>query len=481
MTDGSVVLENGRLPQDADAPRAVGGGTPYHEALTCLVEAEVRHCLLRDRLEDVDRCRDLDLLIHPEDGRVTVAALARAGFLPRRDRRLRGKCVFLRYVHGRFYTLDVHAGFFQNGIEYMDARRALARAERAGAGAWLAPEDEFLHLLLHNLLGKKELQEKHVARLRALHAAGLDPERLGEQARISGLRPEIDLASASFETLLADSAAWHRMQRRVRRHLVRRPGNAIGAWRHAHGDRLRLRRRAVVLALLGPDGSGKTSFADALEAQLRDTPLRAGRVYMGCWGHDHLPMRQARRLVPPQVSHARMLLRRCGVPLGLTEEERAYLVGGRGSIVRLGFAALRYAVKNPLFHLALAAEMTFRYGRGIARSRRPLVITDRYVYDLEFRQGKIPFAHGAWHRRLWYRFFPAPDGILYLTTPYDLVEQRKPQLDRQQFETMDRVFRRVLRPYQPLEIVSDAPPDDMVHAFLTAHWERLLERCNRRA
>jgi hypothetical protein len=35
---------------------------------------------------------------------------------------------------------------------------------------------------------------------------------------------------------------------------------------------------------------------------------------------------------------------------------------------------------------------------------------------------------------------------------------------------MDRVWR-VLRPYRPLEIVSDAPPDDMVRAFLTAHWE----------
>jgi hypothetical protein len=59
----------------------------------------------------------------------------------------------------------------------------------------------------------------------------------------------------------------------------------------------------MVLSLLGPDGSGKTSFADALEALLRDSPLRAGRVYMGCWGHDLLPMRQARRLVPPLVSH----------------------------------------------------------------------------------------------------------------------------------------------------------------------------------
>jgi hypothetical protein len=76
---------------------------------------------------------------------------------------------------------------------------------------------------------------------------------------------------------------------------------------------------------------------------------------------------------------------------------------------------------------------------------------------------------------------PAPDGVLYLTTPYALVALRKPQLDREGFETMDRVFRTVLAPSHPLLLPSEGSPEAMVRAFLTQHWERILERCNRRA
>jgi thymidylate kinase len=164
----------------------------------------------------------------------------------------------------------------------------------------------------------------------------------------------------------------------------------------------------------------------------------------------------------------------------LSAEERQ-LLEARPKLLGLAAAAFRFAIKNALFHVAIAVEMSYRYVRHIALSRRPVVITDRYVYDLEFRQGKVPFVHGAWHRRIWYRLFPTPDGILYLTTPYDLVAERKPQLDREQFETMDRVFRRVLHPFHPLLVISDAPADAMARAFLTQHWETLLDRCNRRS
>lgn len=478
MTDGTVDLAQSSVDALSLHFGTRAGGV-YRQALECLVEAEVRFCLLRDRIEDLESLRDLDLLVHPGDRRVTFAALARAGFVLKRDRRLRGKWVFVRFEADRFHVLDVHAGFFQNGLEYMNARLALSRIVGPSQAPHLAPEDEFLHLLLHNLLGKKVLQDKHVGRLRALWA-GIDASRVGEQATTRGLWAVIREALDDFDTLVGDSAVWARTRTRARRVLLRRPGNLLGAWKYTHADRWRLRRRPVVLALLGPDGSGKTTFADALEALLRDGPLRAGRVYMGCWGHDRLPMRQLRRLVPPQVSHLSLLLSCCGFPVRLTEEERRVLES-RPSILGLAFAVPRYAIKSAVFHIALALEMSVRYVRGIAFSRRPIVITDRYVYDLEFRQGKVPYAHGARSRRLWYRLFPAPDGILYLTTSYDLVERRKPQLDRHQFETMDRVFRRVLAPQHPLELESDAPPDEMARRFLTLHWEQLVERCNQRA
>jgi thymidylate kinase len=475
--DGRALLLDSEIlqpPQDAR-------DRPYRMLLRGLVESSVRFCMLRDDPLQLDDVADVDLLVDPADAALAAGELERAGFLPRRDRRLRAKCVYVRWEAGRFYVVDLHTQLVQAGIVYADAARALARCETSGVVPALCAEDQFLHLLLHNLLGKKALQEKHAQRMRKLLRVGLDRARLEEQTHAFGMTGVLDLALEHFDALESDLRLWGRLRRMALRALLRRPGNAVGAWFHAYGDRLRLRRRPVVLALLGPDGTGKTTFADTLEAMLADSPLRAGRVYMGTWGHDLLPMRQARRLIPPQVSYGRLLAARCRWRVSLTGEEAELVAGGHPGLASLAFATLRYGIKNALFHLALGIELGYRYVRHIAFARRPIVLTDRYVYDLEFRQGRTPFAHGAAWRRLFYRLFPAPDGILYFHAPYEVVAARKPQLDREQFETMDRIFRAVLAPYRPLQITSDTPPDALAREFLTRRWEDLVRRCNWRA
>jgi thymidylate kinase len=465
---------------EPEAVAAGAGGRIFAEALACLGDANVTYALLRDDPRDFDRLHDLDVLIAAADRRLARAALERAGFQLRRDRRLRRKWVFVRFAAGRFFAIDVHGACVQGGLEYMDAALALSRLERSGPVPRLAPEDRFVHLLLHNLLGKPSLQAKHLPALRALAAGPLDAARLAAQTRGFGTGALVQRALRGIDALAMDAGAWRRERLRVRARLLLRPRN-LGGWLcYAHGDRLRLRRRAVVLALLGPDGSGKTTFADTLEALLRDSPLRAGRVYMGCWGHDLLPMRQARRLVPPQASYGRLLLHRCGLEVVLTGAEREVLESEPTRRALAG-AALRYALKGLAFHAALGLELTTRYVLHIAASRRPIVLSDRWVQDLEFRQGRVPFARGALGRRLFYRLFPRPDGVLYLSAPYALVAVRKPQLDREQYESMDGIFRRVLQPLQPLRITTDRPPAELARAFLERHWEDILQRCNQRA
>ena len=111
-------------PEDLGAAASIGTRL-YRDALTCLRESQVRFCLLRDGLESLHDVADLDVLIDVRDRRLAFAALERAGFLHRRDRRLGPKWVFVRCESGRFYTLDVHGACVQAGIEYMSAKLAL--------------------------------------------------------------------------------------------------------------------------------------------------------------------------------------------------------------------------------------------------------------------------------------------------------------------------------------------------------------------
>jgi thymidylate kinase len=454
------------------------GGRPYRDALRCLKESGVRYALLRDDPEHLDDLADLDLLIDDQELDIAFAAMERAGFLRKHTPQHRRKWLFIRYEAERFYALDVHGAFVQNGIEYMDAGLALKRCDFSGREPQLGAEDRFVHILLHNLIGKRRLQEKHLPQLRALLQGGLDRDSLESQAQSFGTARLIEVGMVDINVLANDPRSWNRLRRQARRVLLAHGDNRQAAWRFRWRSRRRWRQRPVILSLLGPDGSGKTSITNELEELLRGTPLSAGRVYMGCWGHDLLPMRFMRRLIPPRISHQRIWQAVRGRAVSLTEEERQFVEQKRPGVWAQGWRALRTAIKDAAFYAALLLELTTRFLRGIQASQRPMVLSDRWVYDLEFRQGRVPFTHHERVRAWIYRHFPVPDGILYLSAPYSVVAARKPQLNKEQYETMDLRFRQVLKPYKPLELVTDVTARQVAHTFLDRYWTVLLDRFN---
>jgi hypothetical protein len=169
-----------------------------------------------------------------------------------------------------------------------------------------------------------------------------------------------------------------------------------------------------------------------------------------------------------------------GRSVTLTPEETQFVADTRPGRWGQWARAIRYTLKEVLFYGGLVIELGFRYLRSVRYSRRPIILADRWVYDLELRQGRTPFTYGDRARRWIYRLFPAPDGILYLSAPYAVVEARKPQLDREQFSSIDAHWRRFLKPFKPLDVVTDAPAGEIAQAFVRRYWEVLLDRHNTR-
>lgn len=480
MMPARIVEESVSAQQSAVAavPVAGAGERPYRDALRCLRESGVPFALMRDDPADLTMLADLDLLIDDRELDIAFAALERAGFLRKKTPQHHRKWVFIRYEAERFYTLDVHGAFVQNGIEYMDAHLALQRLDESASEPQLCREDRFVHLLLHNLLGKPRLQEKHLPRLRALLQHELDRSVVESQTTPFGTSRIVEVGMVDINVLAGDPKAWKRLRRQARRVLLAHGDNRRSARNFRWRTRRRWTDRPVVLCLLGPDGSGKTSITNELEELLRGTPLSAGRVYMGCWGHDLLPMRFFRRLVPPRISHWRIWQSLRGKPATLSEEEMEYVEQNRPTVGRQGWRAVRTACKDAVFYSALVVELAVRFLRGIQGCQRPLVLSDRWVFDLEFRQGRIPFTYHQSIRNRIYRRFPVPDGILYLSAPYSTVASRKPQLNKEQYEAMDLRFRQVLKPYKPLELVTDVTAREVAHTFLDRYWTVLLDRYN---
>lgn len=460
-----------QVPPTSSLPQGAGAD-PYLEALDCLQKAGVPFALLRDEPPSFELLRDLDVLIDPQELEIAAAALERAGFLLKRTPELQKKWVFLRYDSGRFYVLDLHGALVQRNLEYMDGRLALGRRDQGGPYPRLCAEDRYLHLALHNLLGKPALQDKHAAKLRELRRRRLDRVRLDNQTGALGLEA---FADRLMDIDSLDSRSWSVLRAQVRRTLRQHPRNR-GWWRSkGHW----WKRRPVVLALLGPDGSGKTTLLHELLAFLEGSPLAASSAYMGAWGHDQLRVRLVRRLVPPRISHSRIYAAVCGKPVQLTAEEEQFIAKHKPSKRGQALRAFRNAVKEVLFYTGLTVELGYRYLRFVRFSRRPIVVTDRWVYDLELRQGRTPFTYGHRLRRFIYGLFPTPDGTLYLSAPYAVVAARKPQLEREQYEHIDWHWKRFLNQYDPLELSTTTPSAELARSFIDRYWEALLDRYNK--
>lgn len=178
---------------------------------------------------------------------------------------------------------------------------------------------------------------------------------------------------------------------------------------HAQADRTRGRRRRwPTVAIVGPDGAGKTTIANRLPDLL---PMPVRYVYMGL-NHDAsnylLPTnrlaRWARSHAPPAVRGLATLSRRAA----------------RAPVVREARAAFK------LLNLLLEGW----YRQIVAnrfRRRGELVVFDRHFladYPVDSIDGRM-----TWRRRLRHRLLaralPRPDLVIYLDAPAEVLRRRK--------------------------------------------------------
>lgn len=229
------------------------------------------------------------------------------------------------------------------------------------------------------------------------------------------------------------------LPRRARMRLAARslaPGVVAATWAQrrtvipAAGAKgpLGLRTRGVVVALVGTDGSGKSTVADGLHERLSRYGFRTGATYFG----------MARGNLPG-VALARRVLR-----VGSTAPSPAT------------------ATEPPADHQALrraaawfyAGEYLWRYLRAVAPAvaARRVVIADRWVYDL--RESPWPGSRAA---RVAERLVPAPDLLVLPDAPAEVIHRRKPERTLAEQAAQQQRFRDLLteRPARHAEIVVD--------------------------
>jgi thymidylate kinase len=387
-----------------------------------LDRAGVRWCLLRGAEGPDVPGGDVDLLVARDDAARFTGAIAPLGFarLPAwgygshrfhlgydaaTDRWLKLDVV-TELAFGPWFSLPTPAG-----------AHCLSRRRRRGSAMVLDDGDAFWSLLLHRLLDKGSVGAAAARLARLARTPGCAESPLAHE--VERIAPDsctpallLDAVRRAAWTELeapgpALAAAWRRRHRVAS--LRRR---AIGRLARSAGPFLRS-RRGMTVALVGPDGAGKSSSAAALA---RSFPLAARTVYMS-------PAMPPRRGPAPR---------------------------GAGLALRIGAQLARWC-------------------RGQAlRLRGRLVLFDRYAYDA-LLPARWPLGpRGRLRRWLLGHACPAPQLIVVLDAPGELLHARTGEHDPAVLEAERRAYLHLARGRARAIVIDATREPDRVRRDVTA-------------
>ena len=402
---------------------AVSSSTPpaLRSALAALRDAGVEYCLLRPLPRwDRGESGDIDLLVASGTLDRAEAAAVNVGYSSVPGRR-----------HGRhllLYDPDLSGWLWLHLVDELSfgpryrlqtlaEEACLARAVEEEGIRWLHPGDEFWITLLHCLLDKGAIPDRHRPRLQRLVtvARADDPVAI----RLAPVCP----ATCPPEGVLAAArdGDWLGLERLSPLLLERWPRLApsrpmpgpVARLRGAVQFRLRdVRRGGIGVALVGPDGAGKTTAAAGIAAGFV-FPVR--RVYMGLTGG---MMRRVNRLRVP-------------------------------GIVLLGRLAVVWS--------------RYLYARSL-QARGVIVVFDRYVYDAVAPTPTPLSRAGRVSRWIVGHACPAPDLVLVLSAPGQVMHQRKGAYTAEDLEDWRQHFLGLQHRMPNVEVVDTSRPVDVVRA-----------------
>lgn len=388
--------------------------------------AGVRWCLLRGAGELEAPVGDVDLLVDVRDRPRLPALMEKTGFLHLRTVG-RSQSFFIGRDAAKGSRLLIHAvdrlafGRFYR-YELLPAEPVLATAHRMGSVPVAAPGDEFWITLLHCLLDRGVVPQKHRERLAQLaHAADPRHPLVASLPDPAGL---VALATTERWSDLESSAPAVERAVSCRRARFRAIVNRSSLYTNKVSEAVR--RPGFDVALLAPDGAGKSTVASLLVERF---PLPVHCEYLGVYGRDF-----------PQP--------RWGAP-------------GAGLAFRLVVVWTRWV--RGRWH----------------RARRRLVIYDRH--PMEATAGDSHESMSTRIRRtLLHRALPPPGLVVVLDAPGELLHTRSGEHDPAALDQQRQRYAALARDVGAVVVDASRDLDDVVETVAAAIWDRCLQRSRRR-
>jgi len=240
----------------------------------------------------------------------------------------------------------------------------------------------------------------------------------------------------------------------------------------------------VLVALVGPDGCGKTTTSKLVEKRVRASSiLSVRRAYLGPWGEFELPttgLLYRWGLVPAVIPWSALLRRRVRAALrGRSEAEAP--ASPEHSLAGIALKALKAQVRGGIYYPLLFAELYYRYLKSVrpALQAGHIVIAERYVFDLRYIHDAVEIENYPLMRKWVCTLFPQPDLTFLLDNEPERIHQRKPQLSVEDITWQRESYRRVLADRPHRVVRTDLGPEGVAGLIIDGILE-VLERKNGR-
>lgn len=192
------------------------------------------------------------------------------------------------------------------------------------------------------------------------------------------------------------------------------------------------KNRAPMIALFGPDGSGKSTVAELIVKMCEETGVRSIRMH---WRPGFLPYRKSscqrdeNRFTNPHANKTRGGIKALLIFL--------YIV--------IDFIAGYYFFVRP--HLR----------NGV------VIIYERYYYDIIIDQKRYGLRIPLSFRTFVANFIPVPDAIILLDAPGDILRERKGELERTEIERQRLMMKKHLSRFDGFHLVDvgSSLPDEV--------------------
>ena len=396
-------LEQAQHPAACAEPAETGSGRILLGIFEALNLAGIPYCVLHGYDDFPDQIKsDVDCIIDRSVTSQQLSALfhQNENLIGAEVVRSRGRFFVFWSDHAdgtrSFLSLDLSADCEVDGVAYQTGAEVLLTRRRFGR-FWIPAADHEFGCYLVRTIAKGRIEDVRTAKLNSLYHQ--DPAGCEQQI----LRYWTPRQSEQI-LLAARTADWTAVQRclpalqaELRRRAVRRRPGRFAANR-LQGLSARMSRvcrpDGVSVALLGPDGAGKSSVIEALGPKLAAVLPRST-----CYG-----------FTPALIHHLRHGDYRPNVePHALSP--RSYTA----SVLR----ALLYWL--PYYTLGYSVRI-----RDLARSM--LVLNDRHFVDALVDSKRYRYGGPMWLLRLIWRVIPKPHLIVLLDAPAEVLQARKQEV-----------------------------------------------------